>query len=608
MDSKMKKFEQKDLINLVLIIGIPLPCFFFYLIHFFRMFDQKDIVGQNVCLIITGAFLWGMADILWNYVSIVKEHNQLNKFRDAFAAKKDNNLIREFPDSIIGHRYKTVLSLKNSLSDIRHDVLREIITSQESGRAIVAKYFIGACVMLGLFGSFLGLLETVGGAYSAIEGIKNSDQLLSNLHRPLSGMSITFGTSIVGIIASLTLGFSFVFLNRRQVVFLSELEEFTQIELIPSMGDSSGKKFDAALDRLEIIEKNTGSIIEIKQGLRQEAKSVLSSIDKHYSNLTNSIQDKMNETMMSIKNDITRSFSSLTESTSQSIRELSSRMETSATNTNDSITGNINTFMANEKTLIQQMLDTVSTSGRKDLEARSLLMEGHAETSRNKMDEFLSGMMKSYQETIDSFITQWTAFFEQQTSRTIHDMEENTALLYEKGLKKSEGLLQQNTKLFSRTSDAFKSLGAEIKEMHVLYSERLNQTTLALKDIISGFNETMQQKQNTNKLLSEKNDQISTLLEESAVLLQGNQTEMQAAIAMFVQGIDKLLKAFQIKARDEKSEDAIVDNLEQSLNELTEKSGKVLIEYAARSREIYSGLLENQMHLARKIEEMMNQT
>ena len=220
----MKKLKPKDIMNLFLIAVIPLPCFFYYAVHFYKMFAPNDPIGRNVCLIIIGAFLWGMIDIIHHFLVIIREHEYLNSFTELFSPEKEYPSEQYLSESIIGKRYHTILSLKNSLSDISHHMLTEIISSSESSRTIVARYLMGACVMLGLFGSFLGLLETVGGAYSAIEGIENSGKLLNNLSRPLGGMSLTFGTSIMGIIASLSLGFSFVFLHRRQISFLSDLE------------------------------------------------------------------------------------------------------------------------------------------------------------------------------------------------------------------------------------------------------------------------------------------------------------------------------------------------------------------------------------------------
>ncbi len=680
----MSRIKRADIISLVLMICIPVPCFFYFALRFYTGFEKSNITGQNICLIIAAAFVWGMADIVRHYISILRENDSLERFSIKFSADENADLSSEFKGSIINHRYNIILSLRNSISDIRHETLSEIISSKESGRAVMARYFIGACVMLGLLGSFLGLLKTVGGAYSAIESVSNSTQLLTNLHSPLSGMSLTFSTSIIGIIASLSLGFAFIFLNRKQMTFLADLEEFTQTALIPKLSISSGKRIEDLLERLVKIEENTGAFVSMKAEIGSEAKRMISSIDGYYSRLSDSILERMESSMLSLENNISDSFASLSDSTSLSIKSLNSSVDSSVKDmtsdlqsglkeflagemsivqefagkvgesTREGISSNIesveklygvvtsafeeertqikmlqdavgdmilssretiidqqksaaqdlNSFLHEEKSMISSLLEDLSTRGQQGIKEAHSLMESHSEKSMEQMAGLLASNMDAYRDSVDSFMEKWSTVLESRMDTSVKEMQENTNRVYKDALDRNESIISQNLDLFEKTTKEFHELGTGLKQMHEVYRERLDQTAQVIDQAVRGFRDMLEKEHETNEDLSEKNIKAGELLEEVAVLLQSNQAEMSASLSMFVQGIDSLLQGFQVKAGEKDEEQTLVQNLEKSLNELTEKSGSVLSEYVARSREIYSGLLENQLHLTRKIEEM----
>ena len=151
----MSRIKRADIISLVLMICIPVPCFFLFCAAFFIQVLKRVILQARMsALIIAAAFVWGMADIVRHYISISGENDSLERFSIKFTADENADLSSEFKGSIINHRYNIILSLRNSISDIRHEALSEIISSKESGRAVMARYFIGACVMLGLLGQF----------------------------------------------------------------------------------------------------------------------------------------------------------------------------------------------------------------------------------------------------------------------------------------------------------------------------------------------------------------------------------------------------------------------------------------------------------------------
>ncbi|MFH0926023.1 MAG: hypothetical protein V1872_10420 [bacterium] len=502
----MKK-KNHDTFYLAFVLATGSSLVFYYVFHFFQSSHGKSLVGKSLCVIIALVFIWGIVDILCNYISLVKEDDQFAKFRDEFAPEKKEDLQQQFANSIIGNRFITILRLKDSLSEISHEILTDILSAKENTRAVFAKYFLGACVMLGLLGTFLGLLETVSGAYIAIELLDKSDQLIKSLHQPLGGISLAFGTSIVGIIASLTLGFTYVFLYRRQILFLSELEEYTQTVLIPTITKSSGKMLDEIVSELRAIKGSN---------------------------------------------------------------------------------------------LFQKLFLGIEDSINRHVELISTLLQSNTERNIDRINKFFEEATKVQQDASKTFINQWTGFFEKEIAKNRTTIEDNLKDFNQKSLEKSERLYQQNIGLFSQTSQEIKTLNLNLYEAQTMSLKALEQTVSTLSKSTQEFNETMQDEQKSCEVVLTKFTEVGEMLEEMGALVQSNQIQMQAASNMFVHGVDKILEYFYQQKEKEKGEKDFLEKLETSLNLFHERAGSVLLEYTARSREVFSGLIENQINLNRE--------
>ena len=92
-------------------------------------------------------------------------------------------------------------------------ILDSIATRLDEARDI-SRYMTGLLVFLGLLGTFWGLIETVSSVGGVIQGLKAGgdagsmfDSLREGLAAPLSGMGISFSSSLFGLAGSLVLGF-----------------------------------------------------------------------------------------------------------------------------------------------------------------------------------------------------------------------------------------------------------------------------------------------------------------------------------------------------------------------------------------------------------------
>ncbi|HJV84655.1 MAG TPA: DUF802 domain-containing protein [Noviherbaspirillum sp.] len=83
-------------------------------------------------------------------------------------------------------------------------------------------YLVGLLVMLGMLGTFLGMVVTLKGAVFALEKTTELEAMRSALAVPVKGLGLAFGTSVAGVIASAMLGLMSA-LSRRERMQAAQL-------------------------------------------------------------------------------------------------------------------------------------------------------------------------------------------------------------------------------------------------------------------------------------------------------------------------------------------------------------------------------------------------
>ncbi len=97
----------------------------------------------------------------------------------------------------------------------------------------LVRYLASLLILLGLLGTFWGLIETVGALSRVITGLRTGneagamfDDLKTNLAAPLSGLALAFSPSLFGLAGSLVLGFLDIQAGQAQGRFYKQLEDW----------------------------------------------------------------------------------------------------------------------------------------------------------------------------------------------------------------------------------------------------------------------------------------------------------------------------------------------------------------------------------------------
>ncbi|MEH3147007.1 MAG: MotA/TolQ/ExbB proton channel family protein [Methylobacterium frigidaeris] len=112
-------------------------------------------------------------------------------------------------------------------------LLDSVASRLDEGREIL-RYIAGLLILLGLLGTFWGLIDTlsaVGGVIRSMRGGGGDaavmfDELKSGLAVPLSGIGLAFSASLFGLAGSLVIGFLDLQAGQAQTRFYNELEDW----------------------------------------------------------------------------------------------------------------------------------------------------------------------------------------------------------------------------------------------------------------------------------------------------------------------------------------------------------------------------------------------
>lgn len=173
-------------------------------------------MNKNLCI---AAFLAGAIAILWVGIGYLGGHPlalamtlligvvyamgvlELRRFQQATSTL--TQALQAIPDNL-----QHLGDWLNQLHPSLQNAVRLRIEGERVGLPgpAVTPYLVGLLVMLGMLGTFLGMVVTLNGAVLALESTTDLQTIRASLAAPVKGLGLAFGTSVAGVAASAMLG------------------------------------------------------------------------------------------------------------------------------------------------------------------------------------------------------------------------------------------------------------------------------------------------------------------------------------------------------------------------------------------------------------------
>ncbi len=200
------------------------------------------VVGVVCVLVLAGALAIGL-------VSLARARRYIARELRALAAQPPAGALYEA-------RRRQMLELRRNGVVPDLEVLADATAADEAERAYTGKYLVATTVLIGLVGTFGGLMETLARVAPLLKGELGGNGAagaLGLIAGPLAGLHVTFGTSVVAIMVTLALGLVQGDVTLHHERLLALLQERTRHVLVPELWptqESAAERTVRALDEL----------------------------------------------------------------------------------------------------------------------------------------------------------------------------------------------------------------------------------------------------------------------------------------------------------------------------------------------------------------------
>jgi Domain of unknown function (DUF802) len=224
-------------------------------------------------------------------------------------------------------------------------------------------YLVGLLVMLGMLGTFLGMVVTLNGAVFALEGTSSVQGMRAAFSEPIRGLGLAFGTSVAGVATSAMLGL---------MSSLSRRERALTAQALDGLIGTGLRSFSLAHQRQETFR----ALQQQSQALPlvvQQLQSLMGQMERH----SQQLGDRLLANQDSFHREVKTVYSDLARSVDQSMRSsLSESMQVAS----DSIRPVVQTTMAEMARQAQTMHERMVGSTREQLDAlhRQFATSAHA--------------------------------------------------------------------------------------------------------------------------------------------------------------------------------------------------------------------------------------
>ncbi|CAN7284879.1 DUF802 domain-containing protein [Acidovorax sp. LjRoot38] len=169
-----------------------------------------------------------------------------------------------------------------------HSSLRNPVRQRIDGERVplpglaLAPYLVGLLVMLGMLGTFLGMVVTFNGAVFALEASSSLESIRAALAAPIKGLGLSFGTSVAGVAASAMLGLMSALCRRERLAALRMLDARIASELRP---------FSAAHRRQEMFEALQAQA-QAMPLIAERLQGLMEGLERRHEQLNGQLQDR----------------------------------------------------------------------------------------------------------------------------------------------------------------------------------------------------------------------------------------------------------------------------------------------------------------------------
>ncbi|MCQ2097440.1 MAG: fimbrial protein [Fibrobacter sp.] len=530
-------------------------------------------------------------------------------------------------DGIVARRVKLARELLAKKIRLDSPIAFEVLNN--SVGISVPRSAGGTVILLGLMGTFFGLMASIATAGGAMDNT-TTQGTLDTIQHLFQNMKGIFGTSLCGLFAALILNASRSLMISSRDSFVARLDAVT----LNMQGETSEEEQDkTGLERLfESVEKNLDQIA--------------SSVQAGLSGVVNKVSEELSATTAALNGNVAKSVEGIAEKVNTSVERVSAEMSASVKALNESLASAMNgmndavkglggsvsasvstAFAPMENSVkalaasvesipsklddkldglssaledglgrisggVQSGLDSVASDVKAALDGvSSSVYDGLykvSESAQNSLADSSSSIAESIADQVKQSNEQWNEFMQRLEEKTVANVDaqrEGLETLKNVALQVAEKAQAGSAELSASVSEKLGSLSGDILSAF----QKLSETSATLLEAQKALTESID-----NRVIKEKEatDALGGNIVETAELMRVNQSELSANLEMLRAGLETILEKLSGDTAEHEEEENFVEHLNQSLEAFHERASEVLMENAVKTQEILLEVLE----------------
>jgi len=526
------------------------------------IFFGEDKLGLGVTVLIGLVYAIGA----WELVSFRRATRSLNQSLDG--------LVKPIDDF---HQWLSSFdpSLQNSV--------RLRVGGERNGlpAPVVTPYLVGLLVMLGLLGTFVGMVDTLRGAVVALEGSSELEAIRAGLAAPIEGLGIAFGTSVAGVAASAMLGLLST-ISRRERLLVSHLLD---TKISDTLRNYSGQyqqrlAFKAMQDQAHVfpdVARQLGAVVEKieKMGESMETRLLTSqeqfqnTITELYRELNDSVDQSLKTSLVESANLINSSVAPMAEKTLFQLNESTLETQQRLIALNEKQLSATDDAMHATNKFMREALDSSLAQQTSSTEALVDVINSATSRATEELQDSSKALLGGFTASTE----QWANLQREQALQFTTTIGDQLTRLREDEGRRGDIAVERLNQLESVATTHLQALGQSLEEPLMRLIETASETPKAAAEVIEKLRGEMTKNlERDNDFLDERArlmmqlDSLSTTLEASST---GQRDAIDQLVERSAETLSKVGEQFGERLEGESSKLAgVVENFASSSVEI----------------------------------------
>ncbi|MCQ2055440.1 MAG: fimbrial protein [Fibrobacter sp.] len=472
-------------------------------------------------------------------------------------------------DGVVASRLKMARELMQKGIRLDSPIAYEVLSNGSSVN--VPRSSSGTVILLGLMGTFFGLMSSIATAGGAMDN-STTQGTLETIQVLFQNMKGIFGTSLCGLFAALILNASRNLLIARRDAFMARLDGLT----LEMQGDSSesGDSDKSEMERL--FGMVSESLVKMTSSVQQELSSIV-----------NKVGETLSQSSAKMIADVSASFAPM----ESNFKSLSATVESIPAKLQQSLDG-VGTQVGGIANAVQQSLGGVGTTVRESLggvgDSVRESLSGVGDVVKQSLGGVGGEIAASVETQVKQSNEQWKAFMDRlasESTESVNAQREGLENLKNVALQVAEKAQAGSAELSQSVAEKLGTLSNDI----LAAFQKLSETSSVLLEAQKALTESID-----NRVVKEKEatDALGGNIVETAELMRVNQSELSANLEMLRAGLETILEKLSGDTAEHEEEDNFVEHLNQSLEAFHERASEVLMENAVKTQEILLEVME----------------